>query len=147
MYIIGIFPYLWLFAFAIISPKKYFTGKLFHRFFCFLSLLLLLVLSVNLAHDFLLEECLNIIEENLLVPQYSGVADHAQIRSTTPATKVIEEQVQLDSTTPIEDEQCEEQVEGLSNQTKKEDKYDILKVGKKYILESVQASGESTRVD
>ncbi|XP_009765740.1 uncharacterized protein [Nicotiana sylvestris] len=51
----------------------------------------------------------NIIEENLLVPQYSGVVAHVQTRSTTPATQVIEEQVQLDSTTPIKDEQCEEQ--------------------------------------
>nr|XP_018634651.1 uncharacterized protein LOC104120461 [Nicotiana tomentosiformis] len=52
----------------------------------------------------------NIIEENLLLPQYSGVAAHVQTRSTTPATQVIdeqvEEQVQLDSTTHIADEQC-----------------------------------------
>ncbi|OIT02501.1 hypothetical protein A4A49_32356 [Nicotiana attenuata] len=55
----------------------------------------------------------NIIEENMLLSQYSGVAAHVQTRSTTPATQVIDEQVeeevQLDSTTPTVDEQCEEQ--------------------------------------
>nr|XP_033514166.1 uncharacterized protein LOC108946565 isoform X2 [Nicotiana tomentosiformis] len=56
----------------------------------------------------------------MLVPQYSGVAAHVQTRSTTPATQVIEEQVQLDSTTPITDEQCEEQ--RPSNQTRKRGK-------------------------
>nr|XP_016505244.1 PREDICTED: uncharacterized protein LOC107823161 [Nicotiana tabacum] len=68
------------------------------------------------------KERLNMIEENLIVPQYSEVAAHVQTRSTTPTTQVIEEQVQLDSTTPIEDEQCEEQVEGPSNQTRKRGK-------------------------
>nr|XP_009763633.1 PREDICTED: uncharacterized protein LOC104215514 [Nicotiana sylvestris] len=68
------------------------------------------------------KERLNIIEENLIVPQYSEVTAHVQTRSTTPTTQVIEEQVQLDSTTPIEDEQCEEQVEGPSNQTRKRGK-------------------------
>ncbi|XP_019251089.1 PREDICTED: uncharacterized protein LOC109230006 [Nicotiana attenuata] len=59
----------------------------------------------------------NIIEENLLLPQYSGVAAHVQTRSTTPATQVtdeqVEEQVQLDSTTPTVDEQSEEQYKNL----------------------------------
>ncbi|OIT19022.1 hypothetical protein A4A49_62758 [Nicotiana attenuata] len=72
------------------------------------------------------KEHLNVIEENLLVPQYSEVAAHVQTRSTTPTTQGIEEQVeeqvQLDSTTPVEDEQCEEQVEGPSNQTRKRGK-------------------------
>nr|XP_009785082.1 PREDICTED: uncharacterized protein LOC104233395 isoform X1 [Nicotiana sylvestris] len=40
------------------------------------------------------KERLNIIEENLLVPQYSEVPAHVQTRSTTPTTKVIEEQVE-----------------------------------------------------
>nr|XP_016452781.1 PREDICTED: uncharacterized protein LOC107777299 [Nicotiana tabacum] len=59
------------------------------------------------------KERLNIIEENLIVPQYSEVTAHVQTISTTPTTQVIEEQVQLDSITPIEDEQCEEQGKNL----------------------------------
>ncbi|OIT27012.1 hypothetical protein A4A49_24548 [Nicotiana attenuata] len=66
----------------------------------------------------------NIIEENMLLPKYSGVAAHVQTRSTTPATQVIdeqvEEQVQLDSTTPTVDEQSEEQ--GPSIQPRKRDR-------------------------
>ncbi|XP_019234016.1 PREDICTED: uncharacterized protein LOC109214540 [Nicotiana attenuata] len=60
----------------------------------------------------------------MLLPKYSGVAAHVQTRSTTPATQVIdeqvEEQVQLDSTTPTVDEQSEEQ--GPSIQPRKRDR-------------------------